>query len=113
MLDPMLLRLGSFDLVFAATVAAGFGFYAYLLTNVLWLQYVWGYDVLRAGLALVPGAVIAALVASRLGPLAGRYGYRAFVVPGALVWAAAYLWTTTSGSGSSRRSGRSGCRVRC
>ena len=92
MLDPMLLRLRSFDLGSAATVAAGFGFYAYLLTNVLWLQYVWGYDVLRAGLALVPGAVVAALVAARLGPLAARHGYRAFVVPGALVWAAAYLW---------------------
>ena len=92
MLDPTLLRLRSFDLGSAATVAAGFGFYAYLLTNVLWLQYVWGYDVLRAGLALVPGAVVAALVASRLGPLADRYGYRVFVVPGALVWAAAYLW---------------------
>ena len=92
MLDPMLLRLRSFDLGSAATVAAGFGFYAYLLTNVLWLQYVWGYDVLEAGLALVPGAVVAALVASRLGPLAERFGYRVFVVPGALVWAAAYLW---------------------
>ena len=92
MLDPMLLRLRSFDLGSAATVAAGFGFYAYLLTNVLWLQYVWGYDVLKAGLALVPGAIIAALVASRLGPLAERYGYRVFVVPGALVWAGAYLW---------------------
>ncbi len=92
MLDPMLLRLRSFDLGSAATIAAGFGFYAYLLTNVLWLQYVWGYDVLEAGLALVPGAIIAALVASRLGPLAERYGYRVFVVPGALVWAAAYVW---------------------
>ncbi len=92
MLDPTLLRLRSFDLGSVATVAAGFGFYAYLLTNVLWLQYVWGYDVLKAGLALVPGAVVAALVASRLGPLAERYGYRVFVVPGAVVWAAAYLW---------------------
>ena len=92
MLDPMLLRLPSFRWGSAATIAAGFGFYAYLLTNVLWLQYVWGYDVLRAGLALVPGAVVAALVASRLGPLADRHGYRAFVVPGALVWAAAYVW---------------------
>ena len=92
MLDPTLLRLRSFDLGSVATVVAGFGFYAYLLTNVLWLQYVWGYDVLKAGLALVPGAVVAALVASRLGPLAERYGYRVFVVPGALVWAAAYLW---------------------
>ena len=92
MLDPMLLRLPSFRWGSVATIAAGFGFYAYLLTNVLWLQYVWGYDVLRAGLALVPGAVVAALVASRLGPLADRHGYRAFVVPGALVWAAAYVW---------------------
>src|SRR6478735_8906280 len=92
MLDPALLRLRSFDLGSAATIAAGFGFYAYLLTNVLWLQYVWGYDVLRSGLALVPGAVVAALVASRLGPLAERHGYRVFVVPGAIVWAAAYLW---------------------
>ena len=92
MLDPTLLRLRSFDLGSTATVAAGLGFYAYLLTNVLWLQYVWGYDVLKAGLALVPGAVVAALVAARLGPLAERYGYRVFVVPGALVWAAAYLW---------------------
>ncbi len=75
-----------------ATVVAGLGFYAYLLTNILWLQYVWGYGVLRAGLALVPGALVAAVVAARLGPLADRYGYRPFVVPGALVWAGAYLW---------------------
>ena len=47
---------------------------------------------LRAGLALVPGALVAAVVAARLGPLADRHGYRVFVVPGALVWAGAYLW---------------------
>ncbi len=73
-------------------MVAGVGFYAYLLTNILWLQYVWGYDVLRAGLALVPAALVAAVVAARLGPLAERVGYRAFIVPGALVWAGAYLW---------------------
>ena len=60
LLDPALLRVRSFSIGSAATVVAGFGFYAYLLTNILWLQYVWGYDVLRAGLALVPGAVVAA-----------------------------------------------------
>jgi EmrB/QacA subfamily drug resistance transporter len=92
MIDPTLLRLRSFGVGSAATVVAGFGFYAYLLTNILWLQYVWGYDVLRAGLALVPGAVVAAIVAARLGPLADRHGYRWFVVPGAVVWASAYLW---------------------
>jgi predicted acylesterase/phospholipase RssA/CRP-like cAMP-binding protein len=92
LLDPALLRIPSFSIASAATVVAGLGFYAYLLTNILWLQYVWGYGVLRAGLALVPGALVAAVVASRLGPLADRYGYRLFVVPGALVWAGAYLW---------------------
>ena len=92
MIDPTLLRLPSFSVGSVATVVAGFGFYAYLLTNILWLQYVWGYDVFRAGLALVPGAVVAAVVAARLGPLAHRHGYRWFVVPGALVWAAAYIW---------------------
>src|SRR5690606_3213321 len=84
MLDPHLLRLGSFKVGSAATIVAGLGFYAYLLTNVLWLQYVWQYSVIETGLALVPGALIAAVVASRLGPLADRYGYRPFVVPGAI-----------------------------
>jgi NTE family protein len=92
LLDPALLRIPSFSIACGATVVAGLGFYAYLLTNILWLQYVWDYSVLQAGLALVPGAVVAAVVAARLGPLADRYGYRPFVVTGALVWAGAYLW---------------------
>ena len=92
LLDPALLRIPSFSVASVATVVAGVGFYAYLLTNILWLQYVWGYDVLRAGLALVPGALVAAVVAAELGPLAQKHGYRVFVVPGALVWAGAYVW---------------------
>jgi EmrB/QacA subfamily drug resistance transporter len=92
LLDPALLRIPSFSVACGATVLAGLGFYAYLLTNILWLQYVWDYSVLQAGLALVPGALVAAVVAARLGPLADRYGYRPFVVPGALVWAGAYVW---------------------
>jgi NTE family protein len=92
LLDPALLRIPSFSIASLATVLAGLGFYAYLLTNILWLQYVWNYGVLRAGLALVPGALMAAVVAARLGPLADKHGYRPFVVPGAVVWAGAYLW---------------------
>jgi NTE family protein len=90
--DPALVRIPSFGIASLATILAGLGFYAYLLTNILWLQYVWQYSVLRAGLALVPGAVVAAVMASRLGPLAERVGYRVLVVPGAVVWAGAYLW---------------------
>jgi NTE family protein len=92
LLDPALLRIPTFGVASLATVLAGFGFYAYLLTNILWLQYIWRYSVLEAGLALVPGAVVAAVVAARLGPLANRFGYRPFVVPGAIVWAGAYVW---------------------
>jgi hypothetical protein len=73
LLDPALLRIPSFGIASLATVVAGLGFYAYLLTNILWLQYVWSYSVLEAGLALVPGALVAAVVAARLGPLADRY----------------------------------------
>jgi len=92
LLDPTLLRISSFAVANVATAVAGLGFYAYLLTNILWLQYVWGYSVLRAGLALVPGALVAAVVAAVLGPVAERRGYRLVVVPGALVWAGAYIW---------------------
>lgn len=35
LLDPVLLRLPSFRVASAATIMAGFGFYAYLLTNIL------------------------------------------------------------------------------
>ncbi len=92
LLDPALLRIRSFSVSNAVTVIAGMGFYAYMLTNILWLQYVWGYEILRAGLALVPGALVAAVVGARLGPVAQKYGFRRVLVPGALVWAAAYLW---------------------
>jgi NTE family protein len=95
LLDPELLRIRAFFVANTATIAAGMGFYAYLLTNILWLTYVWGYSVLSAGLALVPGALIAAVVAAVLGPVAARRGYRLFIVPGALVWAGAYVWYAT------------------
>ena len=39
------------------------GFYAYLLNNILWLPLVWDWSLLVAGLAVAPGAVVAAAVA--------------------------------------------------
>ncbi len=92
LLDPALLRIRPFLVGNIGTVLAGMGFYSYLLVNILWLQYVWGYSVLQAGLALVPGALVAAIVAAVLGPRAAASDYRLFVVPGALIWALAYVW---------------------
>ncbi len=42
--------------------------YAYLLTHVLFLNYVWGYTLLEAGMAVAPAALVAAVVAAVLGP---------------------------------------------
>jgi EmrB/QacA subfamily drug resistance transporter len=95
LLDPALLRVRPFVVGNVATIVAGIGFYAYLLTNILWLQYVWGYSVLMSGLAVVPGALVAAILAARLGPLAQKRGYRAVIIPGALIWALAYVWYLT------------------
>ncbi len=95
LLDPALLKVRAFRVSNVATITAGMGFYAYLLTNVLWLTYVWNYSVLRAGMALVPAALIAAVVAGVLGPIAAKRGYRLFIIPGALIWAASYVWYAT------------------
>ncbi len=95
LLDPALLRIRPFVVGNIATIVAGVGFYAYLLSNILWLQYVWGYSIVVSGLAVVPGAVVAAILASRLGPIAQSRGYRRVIVPGAIVWTLAYVWYFT------------------
>jgi NTE family protein len=92
LLDPALLRIRPFVVGNVATIVAGIGFYAYLLTNILWLQYVWGYSIVVSGLAVVPGALVAVLLAARLGPIAQKRGYRLVMVPGAVVWSLAYVW---------------------
>ena len=92
LLDPALLRVRSFALGNVLSIIAGAGFYAYLLTHVLYLNYVWDYSLLRAGLAVAPAAFVAAVVAAVLGKVADKKGHRIILVPGALVWAASLLW---------------------
>ena len=94
-IDPRLLRIRGFTVSSAVTVAAALGLYTYLLTHILWLHDVWGYPIVVAGLAVAPGALVAAAVAGPLGRLADRRGPRAVVVPGALIWAGAFLWYLT------------------
>lgn len=64
------------------------GFNAMFLGNVLFLTQVWGYSIMRAGLAIAVGPTIVAVTAPFLGRLAGRIGQRRLLVPGGLVWAA-------------------------
>ena len=91
-LDPRMLRVPAFGVANVVTFVAGMGFYAYMLNNILWLHYVWGWSLLRSGLAVAPGAVVAAVVAGALGEVASKRGYRVIAVPGAIVWTGAYVW---------------------
>jgi MFS family permease len=61
-------------------------------SNIQFLTSAWGYSVLRAGFAIVPGPLIVATLAPTAGRIAARYGQRALLVPGGLLWAASTLW---------------------
>jgi EmrB/QacA subfamily drug resistance transporter len=87
-----LLRVRSFALANLATLVFFGGFGAMLLSGVFLLTEVWGYSELRAGLALSPGPLMAAIfsiVSSRLG---ARIGQRPLATAGGLVFAASFAW---------------------
>ena len=90
--DPVLLRVRAFGVANVLTLIAGLGFYAYLLNHVLFLTTLWDYNVLEAGLAVAPGALVAAVTAAYFGKLADRHDPRWVILPGAAIWALAYVW---------------------
>ncbi len=92
LIEPAFLRNRPFTVGNTLTLVASAGFYAYLLTHVFFLNYVWGYDLFHAGLALAPAAFVAAVVAAVLGRVADRHGYRLIIVVGAVIWAGSLLW---------------------
>lgn len=92
LIEPAYLRVQSFVAGNVLTIIAGAGFYGYLLTHVLFLNYVWGYNLLRTGLAVAPAALVAAVVAAVLGKIADRRGHRTIIFIGALIWAGSLVW---------------------
>ena len=97
-LDPALMRIRSFSRANVGTLLLGMGFFSTILGNILFLTSIWGYGILTAGLAVVPGAVASAAVAAPAGRLADAYGYRAVIVPGCLLYAAGILIVRTAGT---------------
>ncbi len=95
-IDLALFRVPAFALSNGITMVMASGFYAYTLCNVLFLTTVWRYSILTAGLALTPGPFMAIAVAGPASRLTARVGYRAVVVPGALVWAAGMVYFATT-----------------
>uniref|UniRef100_UPI003564AFB3 MFS transporter n=1 Tax=Paraconexibacter sp. TaxID=2949640 RepID=UPI003564AFB3 len=55
--DPALMAIRSFRLGNAGTLLVATAFFATILGNILFLTQIWGYSVLSAGLAVVPGPV--------------------------------------------------------
>ncbi|RFZ64372.1 Multidrug resistance protein stp [Mycobacterium marinum] len=92
LIDPAFLRVRSFVAGNLLTLVAAAGFYCYVLTHVLYLNYVWHYSLLKAGFAIAPAALIAAVVAAVLGRIADQRGHRLVVMAGAIIWAGSLVW---------------------
>jgi EmrB/QacA subfamily drug resistance transporter len=89
--DLALLRIPSFRQGTLGTLLFATAFFSMILGNILFLTRVWGYSVLSAGLAVAPGPLASAIVAIPAGRLADRFGHRAIIVPGTLIYAAGLL----------------------
>lgn len=91
-LDLTLFGNRSFRWANIATAAFTIGFTAMFFASIQFLTGVWGYSIVKAGLAMMPGPTMVILLAPPLGRLAGRIGQRTLLVPGGLVWAASGVW---------------------
>src|SRR5882757_4748270 len=62
-IEPALLRIGSFRWANVTALAFSVGFAAALLAQILWLRDVWHYSALRTGLAVAPGPIMVPIFA--------------------------------------------------
>ncbi|EHN11903.1 putative conserved two-domain membrane protein [Patulibacter medicamentivorans] len=98
LVDPALLRIPSFRWGNVGTLLFSMAFFSTILGNILFLTGVWQYSVLHAGLATVPGPLMSAIVAGPAGRLADRFGHRAVIVPGTLIYVAGLLTLRSAGA---------------
>jgi EmrB/QacA subfamily drug resistance transporter len=90
--ELQLFRVRSFAVANCGVLIFSAGFYAVLLCNVLFLTSVWHYSVLRAGVALTPGPLMAGVAAPVGGRLSDRFGQRVVAVPGGISFALGVLF---------------------
>ncbi len=96
--DPALFRHRSFRLGNLGTLLFAAAFFSLILGNVVFLTSIWGYTVLQAGAATLPGPAMSTVVAGPAGRLADRFGHRAVIVPGALFFAAGVMVLRSAGA---------------
>jgi len=96
--EPALFAHRSFRAGNLGTLLFAAAFFSLILGNVLFLTTIWGYSVLTAGLATLPGPALSTVVAGPAGRLADRFGHRAVIVPGTLVFAAGVMVLRSAGA---------------
>jgi EmrB/QacA subfamily drug resistance transporter len=97
--EPALFAHRSFRIGNLGTLLFAAAFFSLILGNVLFLTSIWGYSILQAGAATLPGPATSTVVAGPAGRLADRFGHRAVIVPGTIVFAAG-VWVLRSAGAS-------------
>ncbi len=96
--EPALFAHGSFRAGNLGTLLFAAAFFSLILGNVVFLTSIWGYTVLQAGAATLPGPTLSTVVAGPAGKLADRFGHRAVIVPGTLFFAAGVIVLRSAGA---------------
>jgi EmrB/QacA subfamily drug resistance transporter len=96
--EPALFAHRSFRIGNLGTLLFSAAFFSIVLGNVLFLTSIWGYTVLQAGLATLPGPAWSTIVSGPAGRLADRFGHRAVVVPGTLLFALGVMVLRSAGT---------------
>ena len=91
-IDLSLLRIRSFVLACIGTAMIGAGLAAVLLSLILFMTTQWNYSVLRAGLGITPGPMMAGTFAILGGRLASRIAPRFLTTFGALAFGGGAAW---------------------
>lgn len=96
--EPALFAHRSFRIGNLGTLLFAAAFFSLILGNVLFLTSVWGYTILQAGAATLPGPTASTVVAGPAGRLADRFGHRAVIVPGTIFFAAGVMVLRSAGA---------------
>jgi EmrB/QacA subfamily drug resistance transporter len=96
--DPALFAHRSFRIGNLGTLLFAAAFFSLILGNVVFLTSIWGYSVLQAGAATLPGPALSTVFAGPAGRLADRFGHRAVIVPGTLIFAAGTMVLRSAGA---------------
>jgi EmrB/QacA subfamily drug resistance transporter len=86
-LDLALVKLRFFAAGNTASMVFSIGFFGMFFVNTQFLQSIWGYSAIRAGLAISPGPLMAALFAFPSGTWSERFGHRTVVAAGCAIFA--------------------------